>query len=150
LLRATASTGPAGLDHSDANEVVTRKLADDLILVSDFAERKFALRRHDDEISPRMDGNQSIVADRDGGETRDLAVIGFLAPCFREAGIALKIESVAVAAHGDDDLRSIGFPFRAKSRIGEPSAEEGAAAAGAIRIDAASPAALAVRAPCAA
>src|SRR5262249_1467900 len=82
-------------------------------------------------------------------ETLDLAVVGFLAPRLREAWIALKTESVAVAADRDDDLRSIGLPFGTKPRIGEPSAQKGAAPAGAIRVYAAPLAARAVGAPCA-
>src|SRR5258706_331438 len=135
------------LDYTYANEAFTRKLPDDLILVGDFAEGELAFRRHDDEIPSRVDGNQSIVANRDGGETPDLAVVGFLAPCFRKARIALKIESVAVAADRDDDLRSIGLPFRGKPRIGEPSAQKSAASARAIRICAAPLAAHAVGTP---
>src|SRR5258708_7608615 len=105
LSRSSLSRGFAGLDHLYANEAVTGILPDDFILVADFANREFAFRRHDDEISPRSHGNQSIVSDRDGGETLDLAVVGFLAPCFRKSRIALKIESIAVAAPRDDDFQ---------------------------------------------
>src|SRR5258708_27775107 len=148
LSRRSLSRGFAGLDHLYANEAVTGILPDDFILVADFANREFAFRRHDDEISPRSHGNQSIVSDRDGGETPDLAVVGFLAPCFRKSRIALKIESVAVAVDRDDDLRSIGLPFRTKPRIGEPSAQKRGASAGANRIYATPLAAHAVGAPC--
>src|SRR6266849_11113115 len=146
LPQASAACFP-GLDHAYANEAFARILADDLILVADFAERKFAFRRHDDEISPRINGNQSIVTGRDGRETLDLAVVGFLAPCFREARIALKIEAVAVAADRDDDLRTIRLPLRAKPRIGEPSTQKGAASDWTIRVYAAPLAPHAVRAP---
>src|ERR1700720_1493102 len=79
----------------------------------------------------------------------DLAIVGFLAPCLRETRIALEIKSVSVATDRDDDLRSIRLPFRAKSRIGQPSAKKCAASARTIRIYAAPLAPPAVRAPCA-
>ena len=43
-----------GLDHAHANEAVTGKFPDDFILVGDFAKRKFAFGRHDDQVSPGM------------------------------------------------------------------------------------------------
>src|SRR5260221_7568689 len=79
----------------------------------------------------------------------DLAIVGFLAPCLREAWIALEIEAVSVPSDRDDDLRSICLAFRAKPRIGQPSAKKCAASAGTIHICAAPLAPQAVRAPCA-
>src|SRR5258708_27940969 len=110
LSRRSLSRGVAGLDHLYANEAVTGILPDDFILVADFANREFAFRRHDDEISPRSHGNQSIVSDRDGGETLDLAVVRFLAPCFRKSPIALKIQSIAVPAPRAHPFPSIRLP----------------------------------------
>src|ERR1700730_10729597 len=87
--------------------------------------------------------------DGDRCQTLDLAIVGFLAPCLRETRIALEIKSVSVATDRDDDLRSIRLPFRAKSRIGQPSAKKCAASARTIHIYAAPLAPQAVRAPCA-
>ena len=145
--REASAAGFAGLDHAHASEPVARVLPDDFILLAKFAKREFAFRRDDDEISPRVHGNRSIMAGRDRREILDLAVVRLLAPCFREARIALESEAVAVAIDRYNDFRSIRLPFRTKPRIDKPAAQKGTASVWTTRIYAAPLATQAVRAP---